>query len=204
MKLYLAGPMRGIPLFNFPAFSEATQNLRALGHEVWSPAEHDVTKDGFNPSTDQPRGMAHYMERDLPEVCRADAVAVLPGWRDSVGARLEVTVAQACGIPILNAWTLAPVTETVLQEAERLTSSDRNKHYGHPRDNFTNTAAMWTAYLRGARKLRDGEEITGRDFGWMQTLCKAARDANLPKRDNLTDGCGYLRCVERLDEPRPD
>lgn len=193
--------MRGIPLFNFPEFQYATEWLRAQGHTVWSPAEHDVDKDGFDPAKDKERAMSHYMERDLPEVCRCDAVAVLPGWRESTGACLEVHVAEVCGKPILNAWTLEPVAETVTAEAERLTSSTRNKHYGHPRDNFVNSAAMWTAYLRAARKLAPGAEVSPRDFGWLMTLCKAARDGNLPKRDNLVDGCGYLRCIERLEEP---
>jgi hypothetical protein len=60
---------------------------------------------------------------------------------------------------------------------------------------------MWTAYLRGGRKLAPGCEVSPRDFGVMMTLCKCARDANMPQRDNLVDAAGYVRCIERLDEP---
>jgi hypothetical protein len=105
--------MRGIPLFNFPAFDRAAKDLRGRGHEVWSPAENDVEKDGFDPATDQPRGMPHYMARDLPAVCMADAVAVLPGWEKSRGATLEVHVARALDKPVLDAQTLEPVTDEV-------------------------------------------------------------------------------------------
>lgn len=200
MKLYICGPMRGIPLFNFPAFHAAADRLRALGHEVVNPAARDESK-GFDPAKDEAQPIEVYMREDLSLVCGCDGVACLPGWRESTGARREVQVAQWCGRLVLDAETLQPITETVLEEAGRLTSADRNRHYGHPRDNFQNTAAMWTAYLRGARKLAPGCEVSPRDFGMMMVLCKCARDANMPQRDNLTDAAGYVRCIERLDEP---
>lgn len=39
MKLYIAGPMTGLPDLDFPAFHEAAAKLRAQGHEVINPAE---------------------------------------------------------------------------------------------------------------------------------------------------------------------
>lgn len=44
MRIYIAGPMRGYPNFNFPAFDEAAARGRALGHEIISPAEIDREK----------------------------------------------------------------------------------------------------------------------------------------------------------------
>lgn len=112
-RCYLAGPMRGYPEFNFPAFFAAAKNLREAGYKVWNPAENDVHQDGFDPAKDAAQPMRHYMKRDLPAVLDADFVAVLHGWEKSQGAMCEVTVARACGIPVLKATTLEPVEESV-------------------------------------------------------------------------------------------
>lgn len=106
MKLYLAGPMRGIPEYNFPAFHAAAKSLREQGHEVWSPAERDLQQDGFDPAKDKAHPIRYYMRYDLPAVLESDAVAVLPGWENSTGAKLEVHVARVCDIPVLRADTL--------------------------------------------------------------------------------------------------
>ena len=39
--LYVAGPMRGIPKFNFPLFDEVAEALRHKGHTVINPADMD-------------------------------------------------------------------------------------------------------------------------------------------------------------------
>src|SRR5690348_5131587 len=100
-RCYLAGKMRGEPEYNFPAFHEATAKLREQGWDVWSPAEREE-QSGFNPKTDKAQSTAYYMRQDLPAVCESDAVIVLPGWEESVGARLDVHVATECGIPVLD------------------------------------------------------------------------------------------------------
>ena len=100
-KAYLAGPMRGLADFNFPAFHAATHDLRSRGLEVWSPAEREEDL-GFNPTRDIAKPLRDYMMVDLPALLDCDMVYVLPGWRDSQGATLEVQVAEACEIPVLD------------------------------------------------------------------------------------------------------
>jgi hypothetical protein len=110
VKVYLAGPMRGIAEFNFPAFHDATRKLRAAGYEVFSPAEHDVN-NGLNVTGMKgdnaelgPSGfdLRAALAADLDYICRvADAVVVLPGWARSKGAIAEVATARAIGIPWL-------------------------------------------------------------------------------------------------------
>lgn len=112
MKIYLAGPMRGYPLFNFPAFDVEAARLRKLGHTVFSPAERD-RQDGFDPAVSKAETIDHYMAIDLPEVCRADAVVVLPGWEKSQGCNIEVAVGAEVGKKILHSGDLFPVIQTL-------------------------------------------------------------------------------------------
>jgi hypothetical protein len=221
MKLYLAGPMRGLPLYNFPTFERYARRLREAGHEVWSPHERDIEVDGFDPAEDTPKPLEYYMRADLPAVCQQDAIALLPGWPSSPGACREVCVASWCGLKVLDAETLRPITdgalhdavrlatggpvnperrETILEEAERLVSGGRHVDYGHPRDDFACIAAMMNAYLR-KRFMREPKELTGRDVAMLMVLVKVAREANREKRDSIVDIAGYCRCAERLEEP---
>lgn len=105
MKIYIAGPMTGLPDWNFPAFFEAEKELLSLGYEVVNPAHSDgATVQEALESAGNPEAPNNtwrwYMRRDLPHVLEVDALCVLPGWRKSKGASLEVHVAKAIGLPI--------------------------------------------------------------------------------------------------------
>jgi hypothetical protein len=93
MRIYLAGKMSGLPDLGFPAFHAAAAKLRAEGHEVVSPAEL------------QPDKTAEWTAclRDcLAALVRCDAIALLPNWRDSRGARLEHHVARNLRMPVIH------------------------------------------------------------------------------------------------------
>jgi hypothetical protein len=96
MRIYLFGPMRGYPEFNFPAFRKAAAELRNLGHEVFSPAEHDEM-NGFDPAC----LTGGQLRADLDWICRrAETLAGLPGWENSDGSLAEVHAAWALGVPV--------------------------------------------------------------------------------------------------------
>lgn len=109
MRIYLAGPMRGIPNFNFPAFDYAAAKLRADGHDVFSPAERDRKAYGDdicdNPTGDENKvsnpacTINDCMAVDTEWICRhAQAIALLPGWEKSSGANAELALAKALGL----------------------------------------------------------------------------------------------------------
>lgn len=106
MRIYLAGPMTGLPDYNFPAFDHATKQLRALGHTVFNPAEND-RDNGFDASGLEGHeaerlgfSVRRALKQDLSWICdHAEAVAVLPDWHRSKGALTETTLATALGIP---------------------------------------------------------------------------------------------------------
>lgn len=105
MKLYIAGPMTGLPDWNYPAFFEAEAQLRALGHQVFNPATNDadtleLALDAAGSPERPKHSWAYYLKRDLPQVMDVDALVMLPGWQNSKGARLEVNVATALGLPL--------------------------------------------------------------------------------------------------------
>lgn len=104
-KLYLAGPMSGIPYFNYPAFHRAAAELRAAGYIVYSPAEADVDWSVGNETGDETKLEGFDRRKTLAEsiywiLKEADGVAVLSGWYSSKGAKLEVDVADAVSLPV--------------------------------------------------------------------------------------------------------
>ncbi len=113
MKVYLAGPMSGIPQFNFPAFKTAAYTLRRQGHEVFSPAENDQLEYGLDFGKNNATGdvavektfsLRQALADDTQYICMvADAIYMLPGWENSRGAQAEWALARALGHKIIYA-----------------------------------------------------------------------------------------------------
>jgi len=91
MRLYLAGPMRGYDDFNFPAFKAAAAFLRDQGHHVFNPAENSAHDADIRTC----------MAIDTAWICSsAEGIAMLPGWENSRGAKAEIALAEAIGLPV--------------------------------------------------------------------------------------------------------
>jgi len=109
IRTYIAGPMKGIKLFNFPAFDAA----RDLLNNVWdgfiavSPA--DIDRDhGFDPIhlpddhdwsviPVQAGTREEIIRRDIDAVLSCNAIYMLPGWEKSAGAKAELHLARWAG-----------------------------------------------------------------------------------------------------------
>ena len=112
MKLYLAGPMSGIPQHNYPAFHAAAARLRSAGYEVINPAEVNPESATAIDASPTPRSYwSACMRRDLPQMMSCEALALLPKWETSEGARLEVYVAAKLGLFIFDEATFKPIPD---------------------------------------------------------------------------------------------
>ena len=105
MRVYISGPMTGLPDYNRDAFDDAKTELKAQGHVTWNPA--DNIDQAISEGWDHQR----CMRVCLDELTRTwsdgtavyDAIWMLPGWRGSRGATVEHLVAKACGIEVMGA-----------------------------------------------------------------------------------------------------
>lgn len=109
-KLYIAGPMRGYPRFNFDAFFRAEELLRARGYGTINPARMDVD-GGFDPDTNPAEvtrdDIAKFFTRDILAIVtldrrKGDGLAMLDNWQDSEGAVTEARIGHMLGLKVAN------------------------------------------------------------------------------------------------------
>jgi len=89
-KVYIAGPMSGLPAFNRQAFNLAELEIMSAGNVVLNPARlpHGLTEN-------------EYMAIALSMVQIADELYMLDGWQDSAGAKAEHALAKKLGKHII-------------------------------------------------------------------------------------------------------
>lgn len=115
MKLYIAGPMSGLPDFNYPAFFAAEEQLKAAGYEAENPARNELPAE----RADEPMWRT-FMRMSLVQISRVDGLALLPGWGDSKGARLEQEIGLKLGLHVryLEVWLQPEMIADVAAHAE--------------------------------------------------------------------------------------
>ena len=107
-NVYIAGPMTGIPEWNYPAFHAAAELIEAMGDVALNPAEQDL--DFAREHEAEPDLIRQtYLRHDLALLSTADSITVLPGWENSRGATWEVSVGRMLGLPVRRFGTWEPV-----------------------------------------------------------------------------------------------
>lgn len=112
LNWYLAGPMTGLPKFNYPFFFRVAAAMRNAGWTVTSPAEMDTpgklelvlaSEDGKLDGMEHLVGTwADFLSEDVKLIAdKIDGLVFLPGWQKSRGARLEAYVGLICGKPFM-------------------------------------------------------------------------------------------------------
>ena len=224
--IYIAGPMTGHEAYNHRAFAAAQEFLQSMGWNAVTPfASNSVVWQrhygrDFDPYTDacdygEPI-LNEMIAEDIGALCRAYAIALLPGWENSRGARIELVISLNLGKPVYDAMTnqqlpnlsagfhFVPVeskgpmsSRSILQEAEDLVRGSRGADYGHPIDDYTRTGRMWGAIL-------GIPDIDPRICAIMMEAMKMSRETHKPKRDNRVDMAGYALCADLIAQKQAE
>lgn len=113
-RMYVCGPMTGLPEHNFPLFDAVASWLRARydGATVVNPAElsraiwsENGDRDAFHARMSEPEARATYYAVDLANFRDCDVFVLLPEWWRSRGATWEVLNAVQLGRRL---WAIAP------------------------------------------------------------------------------------------------
>ena len=109
-KVYISGPMTGIENFNIKAFQLAEAKFTIAGYEVYNPI---VNAHLFKDIESEDKKYSMVMRKDLIDLLYCDCIAMLKGWEQSNGAKVELLVAQTCGLEVLCAETMQPLNAKV-------------------------------------------------------------------------------------------
>ena len=98
MRVYVSGPMSGYPDLNFEAFEQAEDLLNSLGFTAINPftiGEEDTTIEEVTPKI-----RAQYLRADIAVLSECDGIVLIEGWRRSIGANIELHVAQLLDLAV--------------------------------------------------------------------------------------------------------
>jgi len=182
---YIAGPITGIKDFNYPAFYGMEERLRELGVEqIFNPAK--------NPKDPYKTSWKEFMKDALDMVMKSEQVVFLNGWENSKGAQTEMALAKGLCLDIF-----FEQKESILQEADRIVSCDRQNDYGHPIEDFTRTGKLWATIL-------DIEKVEPEQVGMCMIALKLSRLCNAYKRDSAVDIGGYAKTIDMVMDKKKE
>lgn len=205
-KVYISGPMTGLPNYNYPAFFAMEKKLNGEFPSccVLNPANIDNL---YNIDTISllPPSRTWYLTTAVQMLLECRIVVLLPGWEESPGALLEVQIARELDMVILDD-SFNPVVfptkvktpneddRNILDIAKDLVNGPRQKTYGHPKNNFSDIGRIWGTLL-------GIDDIKPETVALMMIGLKLAREKHMPTKDNMVDTIGYVlahqMCIEQ-------
>lgn len=178
-RIYLAGPMSGLPNLNYPAFMTEAALLRFVGHHVENPAENAAPKCGT---------WLGYMRLAIAQLVTCDRIHLLPGWTGSQGANVEYTLAKGLGLMI----TLAEGAESARRHSDLAFLRSGGRLTGQTYATRMGALAMLATAIDRCQEIADGQE----------TLRVKKLDANgKSTEESVCHGnkwLGATHCVEAL------
>jgi hypothetical protein len=218
--VYVAGPMRGIPLYNFPAFDAAAAFYRSQGLTVLSPAELD-REHGIDPTTlptghdwsVEPPGttFGELISRDLAVLPRCRSISLLDRWTGSEGARMELSRALELGLEVRDAARDMEQHYRLLENASPMTSKEvrttdpttgGQKGAKLARYDLVPEKALWKlAELYGAGATKYAAHNWRLGYDWSKSIAAIGRHTALFKEgqdidpDPLLQGAPHMACV---------
>ena len=93
MKIYLSGPITGLPLKEAKAnFAQAAKQIEAFGHEPVNP---------FDNGLDEKASWNQHLVADIALLLECEGIYLIKGWEKSNGACIEQYIASKCGMAII-------------------------------------------------------------------------------------------------------
>lgn len=100
-KIYLAGPMSGIPHYNKPEFIKWEAKLKTTGAEVFNPINSPASRLVQSGILTGQQAYRRCLAMDLKYICEeATSIFLMRGWEKSPGAQAEQATAVALGLNI--------------------------------------------------------------------------------------------------------
>lgn len=112
MRVYISGPMRGRPQYNFPAFDQASARVLAMGWEPVNPADLDRQACDIADMASA-QFLRRAIRRDIEALFDCDGIVLLQGWRHSAGAVTETAVSCVLQLRAFDALTLHDITDDI-------------------------------------------------------------------------------------------
>lgn len=98
-KIYIAGPMTGLPNYNFDAFDRAAKILKARGLEPMNPADNGrqwlIEHAHREPNASEYQDLLNAGRKMIRECSK---IYLLQGWEKSKGALSELSYALILGL----------------------------------------------------------------------------------------------------------